>query len=87
MKKVATLLIAVTITCLLNASGLAEQSQKGEWVSLFNGKDLDGWTPKIRYSKLGENFGNTFRVEDGLLKVRWRFFSINFIIWIAWHLP
>ncbi len=71
MKKVATLLIAVTITCLLNASGLAEQSQKGEWVSLFNGKNLDGWTPKIRYSKLGENFGNTFRVEDGLLKVRY----------------
>lgn len=44
---------------------------KGEWVSLFNGKDLTGWTPKIRYSELGENFGNTFRVEDKLLKVRY----------------
>lgn len=45
--------------------------KKGEWVSLFNGKDLTGWTPKIRYRELGENYGNTFRVEDGLLKVRY----------------
>jgi len=43
----------------------------GEWISLFNGKDLDGWTPKIRGCELGENWGNTFRVEDGLLKVRY----------------
>ena len=43
----------------------------GEWVSLFNGKDLTGWTPKIRYHKLGENYKDTFRVEDGLLKVRY----------------
>ena len=44
---------------------------KGEWVSLCNGKVLTGWTPKIRYSDLGDNFGNTFRVEDGLIKVRY----------------
>lgn len=43
--------------------------KKSEWVQLFNGKDLTGWTPKIRYSKLGENYGDTFRVEDGVLKV------------------
>lgn len=42
-----------------------------EWISLFNGKDLTGWTPKIRYCDLGENFENTYRVEDGLLKVRY----------------
>ena len=38
---------------------------------LFNGKDLTGWTPKIAKHDLGDNFGNTFRVEDGLLKVRY----------------
>ena len=43
----------------------------GEWISLFNGKDLSGWTPKIRFFKLGDNHANTFRVEDGLLKVRY----------------
>lgn len=41
----------------------------GEWRQLFNGKDLTGWTPKIRYHDLGENHADTFRVEDGLLKV------------------
>ena len=40
-----------------------------KWVQLFNGKNLDGWTPKIRYHEAGENFKDTFRVEDGVLKV------------------
>lgn len=39
------------------------------WVPLFNGKDLDGWTVKIAGHPLGENAFNTFRVEDGILKV------------------
>jgi len=39
------------------------------WISLFNGKDLTGWTPKIKGYELGENFGDTFRVEEGVIKV------------------
>jgi hypothetical protein len=39
------------------------------WVPLFNGKDLNGWTPKFKGHPAGENFRNTFRVEDGVLKV------------------
>lgn len=42
-----------------------------EWTPLFNGRDLTGWTPKIRGYACGENFGNTFRVADGLLQVRY----------------
>jgi hypothetical protein len=49
----------------------SKSGKSGDWIQLFNGKDLDGWTPKIRYHELGENYGNTFRVEDGLLKVRY----------------
>ena len=45
------------------------QDQSGEWQQLFNGKDLTGWTPKIKGFDVGENFGDTFRVEDGVLKV------------------
>ena len=41
----------------------------GNWISLFNGSSLDGWIPKIAGHAAGENYGNTFRVEDGLLKV------------------
>ncbi len=40
-----------------------------KWTSLFNGKDLTGWTPKFKGFELGENYANTFRVEDGLLRV------------------
>jgi hypothetical protein len=42
---------------------------KGRWTSLFNGKDLDGWVMKFKGSDLGENYKDTFRVEDGVLKV------------------
>jgi hypothetical protein len=41
-----------------------------EWIQLFNGRDLDGWTPKFTGYELGHNLRNTFRVEDGLLRVR-----------------
>ena len=40
-----------------------------EWLALFNGRDLDGWTVKIRGQPVGENYANTFRVVDGLLTV------------------
>ncbi len=40
-------------------------------IQLFNGKNLDGWIPKISFHEVSENYGNTFRVEDGLLKVRY----------------
>lgn len=41
----------------------------GNWITLFNGKDLKNWDIKIAGYPLNDNFGNTFRVEDGLLKV------------------
>lgn len=45
-----------------------EKSADKSWVSLFNGEDLTGWTPKIAKHALGENAFDTFRVEDGILK-------------------
>ena len=48
---------------------VASASADGEWVALFNGKDLSGWSPKIKGHEFGENFRNTFRVEDGVMKV------------------
>ncbi|MFT3725436.1 MAG: DUF1080 domain-containing protein [Hyphomonadaceae bacterium] len=44
--------------------------QSGEhWRSLFDGKTLAGWTPKIRGFPLGENYRDTFRVKDGAIVV------------------
>ncbi len=42
-----------------------------EWISLFNGADINDWYVKIHHHAVGENFGNTFRVEDSMIKVRY----------------
>jgi hypothetical protein len=68
----AALLGAVVFTATLATSAVAVDlpaGKKGEWRSLFNGKDLEGWKVKITGYELGDNFGDTFRVEDGLLTV------------------
>jgi len=67
------LIVAATTLIALTGHGrssAADRAKRGEtWRPLFNGKNLDGWTVKIKGYDLGNNFGNTFRVEDGLLKV------------------
>lgn len=40
-----------------------------EWIALFNGKDLSGWTPKFTGYPAGEHYKNTFRAVDSLLQV------------------
>ena len=59
------------------ASG-QEAADTGKHIQLFNGKDLDGWQAKIVGHPLGENFGNTFRVEDGILKVSYDQYGDSF---------
>lgn len=54
MKKIASLLVLVLISLNLSA-------QSGEWIELFNGKNMDGW-------KISDNPAS-FNVEDGVIKV------------------
>ena len=54
---------------LSTLSVVGQNSSKEAWESMFNGKDLTGWTPKIRYAASGDNVKNTFRVLDGKLVV------------------
>ncbi|HEX6924895.1 MAG TPA: family 16 glycoside hydrolase [Longimicrobiaceae bacterium] len=72
---VLTLSVAATATLAGCASGGSRTPRvdpdEREWVQLFNGRDLTGWTPKIRTHELGENYANTFRVIDGNLSVRY----------------
>jgi hypothetical protein len=49
----------------------AKPPQKDHWIKLFNGKDIKDWFVKIHHHETGDNFGNTFRVEDGIIKVRY----------------
>jgi hypothetical protein len=66
-------MLKIRITSLLMILAVCHlgcyQTPKDEWIPLFNGKDLQDWTVKIRGNDLGDNFGNTFRVEDGALTV------------------
>jgi hypothetical protein len=48
---------------------VSPKQMTNEWISLFNGKDLNDWKVKIKGYPLNENIHNTFRVEDGVIKV------------------
>ena len=59
----------ITLTLVTGFVVSDDSDSDKKWVPLFNGEDLSGWTPKIRYEKYGEDSRNTFRVKDGLLRV------------------
>ena len=87
----AALILPVLIAIL--AAGVAAFAQTGagstpasdpdkeDWIQLFNGKDLTGWTPKFAKYTLGENPFDTVRVENGILEIRydkWKTFNGEF---------
>ncbi|MDG3003729.1 3-keto-disaccharide hydrolase [Paludisphaera mucosa] len=63
------LLMGVLVAASPSSGQTPAAPQVGRWTSLFNGKDLEGWIPKFAKSPLGENYRDTFRVDDGVLKV------------------
>lgn len=67
MKQLFAYILLVSISTAIHGQST---SQEG-WETIFNGKNLNGWTVKIRNYPAGENFGNTFRVEDGKMVVRY----------------
>jgi hypothetical protein len=73
MNKIKNLLFFTAI--LLLAFSCKSASEKEEWIQLFNGKDLTGWDIKIKGYELNNNYKNIFRVEEGLLKVRYEGFE------------
>lgn len=52
--------VCLSLSLVVQAQQKKAKEEKG-WISLFNGKDLDGW-------KVGEN-ADTFSVEDSSIKV------------------
>ena len=74
MKK---LLLAFLLVSLAT-TGYSQNYESVKWKQLFNGKNLKGWKAKIKGYEYGNNFGNTFRVENGLLKVSYDAYGNNF---------
>jgi hypothetical protein len=68
-RKIAIALILLNLL-LIGCNGSQNKNANAEnWIQLFNGKDLNDWQIKFKGYELGYNFNNTFRVEDGLLRV------------------
>jgi hypothetical protein len=63
-----TVLGCATVLLMALTPAVGRTDDQG-WIPLFNGRDLEGWTPKITGYEAGVNFGNTFRVEDGVIRV------------------
>ncbi len=62
----------VLVLLFSSCSGPSDEpapAEAAEWISLFNGENLDGWTVKISGHEVGENAFDTFYAEDGILKV------------------
>jgi hypothetical protein len=62
----------ILFSCL---SCTSKKDSADGWIQLFNGKDLKDWQVKIRNYPLNENYGNTFRVENGVMKVDYSQYS------------
>ena len=73
--------VFAAVACAVMVGSAQSKPDQKEWIQLFNGRDLKDWTVKFAHYPLGENVNDTFRVEDGLLKVRydkWQTFEDQF---------
>lgn len=78
MFRLVILLLTVTFFSCNNSKTEQVLDSGPEFEHVFNGQDLDGWTVKINKHEVGNNFGNTFRVEDSILSVRYDAYGEDF---------
>ena len=69
MKRLIYVILATGLF-FTGCSGMKGQRNNTGWKPLFDGKDIKDWFVKIHHHEVGVNFGNTFRVEDGIIKIR-----------------
>jgi len=67
----AILLLSLLSCNSTNSKKDPADAKKDAWIQLFNGKNLEGWTIKMNKYPLGENFNNTFGVENGYMHTRY----------------
>lgn len=72
MKKSHIILLQFLFFSVVNFSIFAQKkSDSKDWVSIFNGKDLTGWTIKIADRPINDNYKNTFQVENGMMRIKY----------------
>jgi 3-keto-disaccharide hydrolase len=63
--------LLLCITAPLACGSTQSDASDSGWIQLFNGKNLDGWTVKIKGFEVGDNHLDTFQVIDGVLRVNY----------------
>ena len=76
--KVALSVIICILFCQCTTTKRAAIQKTDAWESIFNGTDIDDWTTKIYHYETGDNFGETFRVEDSIIKIRYDQYGNHF---------
>lgn len=71
MKKLISYCFLAATFLFVSFSLKPKEKNKDGWISLFNGKNLDGWIVKIHHHEVGDNYANTFRVVDGKIQVNY----------------
>lgn len=69
--------VSLILTFTFNLA-FAQNRSSQEWADLFNGKDIDNWIVKIHHHEVGVNYGNTFRVQDNMIRVSYENYGETF---------
>ena len=69
LRTIFWVLVFVPISAICGLAAEQNKPVDSRWISLFNGRNIEGWKVKITGYELNDNYGNTFRVEDGVMKV------------------
>jgi hypothetical protein len=77
-KSLLVIFLVLFFACNPSKRGTSVEAESENWIQLFNSKDIKDWEVKIAGYPVGENFGNTFVVEDGLLKVNYSAYGDDF---------
>ncbi len=73
MKRSLLIIGCLILSALLftNCTDKAYDPDKEEWIALFDGHNMDDWTPKFAGHELGVNYKDRFVLRDSLLSVRY----------------
>ncbi|MEO0338189.1 MAG: DUF1080 domain-containing protein [Bacteroidota bacterium] len=63
MRHLSFILIALILTITFACT----TEKENQWIPIFNGKDLSGWSTKFTGEAYGVNYLNTFQVKEGKL--------------------
>ena len=78
--KIATLVLCISFlfACKKNKQRDTQKPEQKQWVNLLSKNNLSDWIIKIKGHEVGDNFNNTFIIEDGVLKVNYSEYNNKF---------